>query len=156
MNKLLLNNNPVIVLRDFENAIKAGYRFVEGRSNLSEVSGLYELTVYKQDIEIPYISLEDALDRVTVQYYNKNEFLMEIQTYVANGWEIDLNSVVFLNLKVCKLVHPEHPASKVYSKEELNEMPWEELKAIAKIRNCFNRGKEVCVNNILKFQEERE
>lgn len=157
--KLILNTNVVVVMQEFEKAVKSGYYFVPGRSDLFiHSTGLMELTVYKQDIEIPTITVEDALDRVIIQTHDKTQYLLDVQRYVVNGWGVELNTVYFdmIGSKVCRLFHPEHPASKVYSKEELNEMSWEELKAIAKIRNCFNRGKEVCVNNILKFQEERE
>ena len=77
--------------------------------------------------------------------------------YVVSGWRIDLNSVYFdvIGTKSCKLVHPEHPVSKVYSKEELDEMDFEELKAISRLRGCFNRQRSVLISNVLKFQEAR-
>ena len=157
--KLIFNTNPVIVIQEFEKAVKSGYRFVSGRSAVTEWhTGMLEIDLYKQEIEIPEITFEQELDIVYVSEYDKLKFILRVQSLVLNGWEIDLNSIDYTitGSKRCKLVHPEHPASKIYSKEELNEMPWEELKAIAKIRNCFNRGKDVCVNNILKFQQERE
>ena len=157
--KTLINTNPVTIFRDVQEAFKQGYRFVSGRSGITEWhTGMLEIDLYNQEVEIPEITFEQELDIVYVLEYDKLKFILRIQALVLNGWEIDLNSIDYTitGSKRCKLVHPEHPASKIYSKEELNEMPWEELKAIAKIRNCFNRGKDVCVNNILKFQQERE
>lgn len=157
--KLLLNTNHVVILQEFEKAVLAGYLFVPGRSDLAiHPTGLMELELYKQELEIPKLSYEDALDVVIVATHNKTDFLLQLQKYILSGWRINLNSVYFdvIGTKSCKLVHPEHPVSRVYTKEELDQMPYEELKYVGRLRNCFNRGRDVMVSNILKFQESRE
>lgn len=156
--KTLINTNPVTIFRDVQEAFKQGYRFVSGRSDITEWhTGMLEIDLYKQDIEVPEITFEQELDIVYVSEYDKLKFILRIQALVLSGWEIDLNSINYsiTGSKICKLVHPEHPVSRVYTKEELDQMDFEELKAISRLRGCFNRQRSVCVQNILKFQRGR-
>lgn len=158
MKKLLLNTNHVVILQEFEKAVLAGYLFVPGRSDLFiHPTGLLEVELYKQELEIPKVNFEDDLDIVFVATHDKTILLLELQKYILSGWQIDLNSVYFdaIGTKSCKLVHLEHPVSRVYTKEELDEMDFEELKAISRLRGCFNRQRSVLISNVLKFQEAR-
>lgn len=157
--KLILNTNPVVIIQEFEKAVLAGYYFVPGRSDLFvHPSGLMELELYKQELSIPKVEFEDALDIVILSTHDKTSFLLEIQKYVLSGWQVNLNSVYFdvIGSKICKLLHPEHPVSVNYTKEQLQEMDYEELKRVAKLRNCFVKSRDVMVNKILQFQEGRQ
>ena len=157
--KTLINTNPVTIFRDVQEAFKQGYRFVSGRSGITEWhTGMLEIDLYKQEVEVPEITFEQELDIVYVSEYDKLKFILRIQALVLNGWEIDLNSIDYTitGSKRCKLAHPEHPVSKVYSKEELDQMDFEELKAISRLRGCFNRQRSVLIANVLKFQEDRQ
>ena len=157
--KLILNTNYVVVLQDFEKAVLAGYYFVPGSSDLViHPTGLLEVELYKQELEIPKVGFDDALDIVLVSTHDKTLFMLEIQKYIASGWRIDLNSIYFdaIGSKTCKLIHPEHPVSKVYTKEELDTLDFEELKSISRLRGCFNRQRSVLVSNVLNFQKDRE
>ena len=156
--KLILNTNPVVVLQEFEKAVKAGYLFVPGRSDLFiHSTGLMELELHKQELEIPKLSFEDALDKVVVHSHDKTDFLLQLQKYILSGWELDLRTVYFdtIGSKSVRLVHPEHPVSISYTKEQLQEMDYDELKRIAKLRNCFVKSRDVMVTKVLQFQEGR-
>ena len=157
--KTLINTNPVTIFRDVQEAFKQGYRFVSGRSGITEWhTGMLEIDLYKQEVEIPEITFEQELDIVYVSEYDKLKFILRIQALVLNGWEIDLNSIDYTitGSKRRKLVHPEHPVSRVYEKEELQQMDYDELKRISKLRNCFNKSRDVMVSKILQFQSGRE
>lgn len=157
--KILLQTNPVQLMADFQSALQHGYRFVSARSQLFEhVGGLLELDLYKQDVEIPEIKFEDMLGDVWVVDYDKTKFLLEVQALVVNEYEIDLNSISYdiVGTKRCRLIRKNHPSLMKYSKEELDEMDFEELKAISRLRGCFNRQRSVLISNVLKFQEGRE
>lgn len=159
MNKILINTNPITIFRDVQEALKQGYRFVSARSDIVEWhTGMLEIDLYKQDIEVQKINFEDALDIVYVSEYDKLKFILKLQAFILNGWEIDLNSVNYslTGSKLCKLIHPEHPVSRNYEKEELQEMDYEELKRIAKLRNCFVKSRDVMVTKVLQFQEGRK
>ena len=155
--KILLQTNPVQLMADFQSALQHGYRFVSARSQLFEhVGGLLELDLYKQDIEIPEIKFEDMLGDVCVVDYCKTKFLLEVQSLVVNEYEIDLDSVSYdtVGTKSCRLIRKNHPSLMKYTKEELDNMDFETLKYIGKMRKCFNRSRSVMVEQILRFQQE--
>ena len=155
--KILLQTNPVQLMADFQSALQHGYRFVSARSQLFEhVGGLLELDLYKQQIEIPEIKFEDMLGDVCVVDYCKTKFLLEVQALIVNEYEIDLNSVSYdtVGTKRCRLIRKNHPSLMKYTKEELDNMDFETLKYIGKMRKCFNRSRSVMQEQILRFQQE--
>ena len=157
--KLILNTNPVVVLQEFEKTVKQGYLFVPGRSDLFiHSTGLMELELFKQQLEIPKLSFEEALDKVSVHSHDKTDFLLQLQKYILSGWELDLRTVYFdtIGSKMCRVVHKSHPISLAYTKEQLQEMEYDELKRVAKLRNCFVKSRDVMVSKILQFQSGRE
>ncbi len=159
MTKTLLNYNPVVLIKDFEQSLLHGYRFVPGSSDLTEFpSGLLELQLYKQDIVIDQINFEDELGIVYLADYDKIKFMIALQRYVLNGYQVELNSVAYdiIGTKRCKLIRPDHPSLVLYSKEELEAMDYEDLKVIARIRQCFNKTRAILINNVLKFQQDMQ
>jgi len=157
--KLILNTNPVVIIQEFERAVLQGYFFVPGRSDLFvHASGLMEMELYKQELSVQKIEFEDALDIVTIHNHDKTVFMLEIQKYVLSGWCVDLNTLYYdvVGSKMCRMKHPEHPVSLVYTKEELQAMEYEELKRVAKLRNAFNKSRDVMVTKVLQFQEARK
>ena len=156
MTKTLLNYNPMVLIKDFEQSLLHGYRFVPGSSDLTEFpSGLLELQLYKQDIVIDQINFEDELGIVYLADYDKIKFMIALQRYVLNGYQVELNSVAYdiIGTKRCKLIRPDHPSLVCYDEDSLKNMPYEELKQIAKIRKCFNKTKDIMIRNIIKFQQ---
>ena len=157
--KLILNTNHIVILQDFEKAVLAGYLFVPGRSDLFiRPTGLMELELFKQELEIPKLGYEDALDVVFVATHDKTDFLLQLQKYILSGWRINLDSIYFdiIGTKSCKLVHPEHPAAILYDKETLDNLDYEELKRIGRIKGCFNRSRAVMTEQILRYQEKKQ
>lgn len=155
--KILLQTNPVQLMADFQSALQHGYRFVPARSQLFEhVGGLLELDLFKQDIEIPEIKFEDMLGDVWVVDYDKTKLLLQLQSLIVNEFEIDLNSVSYdiVGTKRCRLVRKNHPSLKKYTKEELDNMSWDEVKYIGRMRQVFNRNRDIMITQILKFQQE--
>lgn len=155
--KILLQTNPVQLMADFQTALQHGYRFVSARSQLFEhVGGLLELDLYKQDVEIPEIKFEDMLGDVWVVDYDKTKLLLQLQALIVNEYEIDLNSVSYdiVGTKRCRLVRHNHPSLKKYTKEELDNMSWDEVKYIGRMRQVFNRNRDIMTTQILKFQGE--
>jgi len=157
--KTLINNNVVVILRDVQEALKQGYRFVSGRSDLVEwPTGMLEIDLYKQEIEIPEINFEDELGIVYLADYDKIKFMIALQRYILNGYQVELDSVAYdiIGTKRCKLIRPDHPSLVLYSKEELESMDYEALKVIARIRQCFNKTRAILINNVLKFQQDMQ
>ena len=157
--KLLLNTNVHVLLQDFQSCVQNNYYFIPDSSLLSvSISGLYELEMHKQEIVFPVLGFEDAFESVVVNEYDSTQFLLQVQKFVASGYELDFNTLYYdsCGSKSVKLFHAAHPNNIVYDKETLNELPYEELKVIGKLRKCFNRSRDVLINNILKYEEARE
>ena len=157
--KLLLNTNIHVILSDFESALKVGYRFVPGRSDLfTSISGLHEMTLYKQNIEVQLLSYEDAFETVVIENYDKTKVLCQLQQYILSGYQIQPDKTLWFDLGSKRIVvhNPEHPNCKIYTKEDLENMDYEELKRIGRLRNAFNRGRGVMVEQILRYQEGME
>lgn len=153
--KLLLNTNIYVVLKEYESALNQGFRFIPGRSNLHvSPTGLYELELFKQDIEIQEVTFESDPETVVVSDYDKNKVLISLQKYLVNGYTIaDIQWFSEITLKSVRAYNELHPNTRKYSKEELTEMSYEDLKQVGKLRNCFNRSRDVMTNGILKYQE---
>ena len=152
--KLILSNNIHVILKEYESALNQGFRFIPERSNLHmSPTGLYELELYKQDIEIQEVTFESDPETVVVSDYDKNKLLIGLQKYLVNGYTItDIQWVSEITLKSVKVYNELHPNTRQYSKEELTEMSYEDLKQVGKLRNCFNRSRDVMTNGILKYQ----
>ena len=147
------------MIKDFEQALVHGYRFVPGSSDLTEFpSGLLEVQLYKQDIVVDQINFEDELGIVYLADYDKIKFMLALQRYILNGYQVELNSVAYdiIGTKRCKLIRPDHPSLVLYTKEQLDSMDFEELKVISRIRKCFNKSRAVLINNVLKFQQDMQ
>lgn len=157
MKKLIINTNPAVVLQDFEKAVNQGYYFVPGRSDLFvHTSGLIEVELFKQEVQI--VPVEEFTDKVIVQNHDKTSFILDVQRYISSGYQIDLNSVYFdvIGIKYCKMFNPNHPAAITYTKEQLKEMEYDDLKKIAKQLDCFNKSRDMMVSNILRKQEGKQ
>lgn len=156
MQKTIANSNIIILLNDLQEAIQEGYRLVPNKSFL-ETYPLNEITLYKEDVDVAELSEYDALPKVTVESYDAMSVLFDVQRFIVNGYEIQ-DSVFWLGVgtKRFPMFKPTHLANVVYTKEELDEMEYELLKEVGRVRNCFNRSRSVMVNNILKFQDEQQ
>lgn len=155
MQKTIANSNIIILLNDLQEAIQEGYRLVPNKSFL-ETYPLNEITLYKEDVDVAELSEYDALPKVTVESYDAMAVLFDVQRFIVNGYEIQ-DSVFWLGVgtKRVPMFKPTHLANVVYTKDELDEMEYELLKEVGRVRNCFNRSRSVMVNNILKFQDEQ-
>lgn len=154
---IISDNNPTMLFKHAEEMFNKGYRFVPARSNVYEwPQGLIDIDLYKQDLEITPVTFEEAGHVVVINHYDKIKFMIELQKYVLSGYTLDLNSVYYdlIGSKTCKVMNANHPNNIKYTLEELQEMKYEDLKQVAKLRNCFNRNKQTMIGLILRFQEE--
>jgi hypothetical protein len=155
--KLILNNNIYVVLQEFQEAIHNGYRFTPKSDLFTSVSGLHELQLFKQDVEVNVLSHEDAIEKVLIDNHDKNKFLCSLQQHILSGYAIDFDSLYWDSYggKRVVVVNPEHPNNVRYTKEDLYELPYDEIKIIGRLRGCFNRNKDVMIAGILKYEQEK-
>ena len=156
--KLILNTNIHTILAEFQEAIREGYRFTPKSDLFTSMSGLHELYLYKSDIEVAVLTHEDAFEKVVVEDYNKQKVLLAIQQLVLSGYEIKPESVLWDSLGTKRVVmfSVQHPNNKVYTKGELEDMDYEGLKQVGRLRNAFNRSRAVMQEQILRYQQDNK
>lgn len=155
--KSLVQSNIVLLLRDMVESINDKYLFIPDKSNLDCSPFLYEITLYKEKFEIETIDLITVGKTVVIREYDKTTFLSEVQKYVVNGYELDLNSVYWdiAGIKMVTLVNHNHVDVPSYTNKQLEDLEWEELKAVGRMYFVKGRDRQALVHNILKAQEQR-
>lgn len=90
---------------------------------------------------------------------NINSFLQKLQVVIKDGWTLvdkqDFSMAMSTNYWMCVLEKDVLP-ERIYTKQELNDMEYEELKKVAKLYDCFNRARDVMVGKVLEKQEQRK
>jgi hypothetical protein len=149
--KKILNTNIVTFLHELQEAIREGCCVVPGKSYLS-TAFIFDLDLYKEDVDIPQLSVTDKVQEQVIEEYAADAFLQEMQKFVMNGYDLDLESIWWdsTGVKTAKMILSDNPLIKDWTEEELKELTYEELKVIASYRNCFHRAKGVMIAAILK------
>lgn len=157
MKLTLVETNPVILLNKIQDSIRNGYRLIPNKSLLDHYL-LYDITLYKEDTDINVLTDYDAPDTLFVESYDSMAFLFTVQMYVVNDYEIVEESVNWFDTgtKRCTMKKANHLCTRVFEKQELQDMDYEDLKTAARVRGCFNRSRDVMVSGILNFQEGRK
>lgn len=152
--KHLLDYNPINLIDDYIAAINKGWRYTKDSRFYMQPSGMYSLTVFEGGAVDGCLDLTEGL--VLLAEYDATQYVKNIQQLVLNKYTMKPSSVLFsiTGVKKATFILEGHPQFTVYTKEQLDEMDYEELKVIGRSRDAFNRGRSVMVSNILKYQEE--
>ncbi len=155
--KTILKSNPIVLFREMQQAIKDGWRLKPNASFFNNYP-LYEITLFKEDVNVKPVLEDEATETAIITDYDANKILFHVQRFIVSGYDIDLNSIVWddVGSKRMKLFKASHPNNKIYTKEQLSEMDYEELKKIGRLRDCFNRSREVMTTGILKYQANKQ
>lgn len=147
----ILNTNIVTALLEIQEAVREGYRVVPGKSFLS-TAFIFDIDLHKEDVAVTTLDVIQKVPEQTIEEYDADVFLQEMQRLILNGYDINLDSVWWnsAGAKVAKMVLSTNPLIKDWTEDELKEMSYEGLKAIAQYRGVFNKAKGVMINNILK------
>ena len=152
----ITEGNIVNLLIKMQEAIQEGWRLVPNKSWLS-YAFVNEITLYKESVDIKKVEDFEA-EQITVLDFDANKFLFELQSCIVSGFEMQLDTLSWDNIgtKRVVLTRSQHPAMLTYTKEQLQEMSYDELKYIAKCLDCFHRSKDQMIRNILIKQEEKK
>lgn len=152
--KAILESNPIIVLKQMQEAIKDGWRLKPNASFLVNYPR-YELLMFKEDVDVKNVLENEAPETVYLADYDVNKLLFAAQRFIVSGYDIDLQNVFWddIGTKRLKLFKADHPNNIIYTKEQLDQMSYEELKQIGRLRDAFNRSRDVMITGILKYQE---
>lgn len=154
MRKDIIESNPAILFKRVEEAILEGYRVVDGKTIL-QTYPIYEIELFEEDVDFTQITDYDCLPTMVIEQYNSTAFLLDIQQAVLSGWKLNLQSLYYdvTGTKRIKAFKEDHLANVKYTKEELTEMSYEDLKEVGKIRGCFVKSRDVMSTKILQYQE---
>lgn len=151
--KQIVAANPIAFLIDFEKAVKEGYFLTE-----SVYTGPFLVNVWvdKKDTPECTVAYKPRTSRLTIEGYTFTQLCKQVEQLVAKGWDVDYNAFNFFpnGPWFVDLVRSEEMLGKKHTKEELDAMEWEELKALGKEYDSFNRARNVLTNMIMKAQED--
>lgn len=155
--KTILESNPIVLFREMQQAIKDGWRLKPNASFFNNYP-LYEISMFKEDVNVKRVLEDEATETAIIADYDANKILFLAQRFIVSGYDIDLASIVWDDVggKRMKLFKASHPNNIIYSREALDEMPYEELKQVGRLRNAFNRSRETMILGILKYQENKQ
>ncbi len=150
----IVAKNPVTMLIEFESLIKEGYFFVDGKSNVTSYP-LYEVEVFKQYVNIPIYHPSERLSMEGIVCNTWNEFMLEFQRMIVNHYTPNFNLFTFSETGFKSLVFNaiDIPIYQQYSKDDLLEMEWCNLKELGRLYGIGGRDRNVLVNKILSAQE---
>jgi len=140
-----------------EHYIQHGYRVLPMRSYLDSQPFLYEIDMWLEcdaDVEFATYSEEDALPEAWVNEYDAQKFLLSLQKFVISGYQVELNTLNWSEIgsKIVQVIKPDHEVNIRYTREEIEAMEYEELKRVARLRNCFHKSRNQMLISILKQQ----
>ena len=146
--KYVLENGAPLFIREVVQSIREGW-FVDSSRNDGYPSfnrnGSIELKMFKMDM--PFDTIKGGTYKITA--HSPVDFLVELQGYILNGFDIDLDGLIWDNdsAKIMKVSRLE------YSRSMLESMPWDEFKILCKSREISGRDRNVMINLFMRTQE---
>lgn len=152
--KNIVANNPVAFLSEFTNLVRDGW--VLNPNDSVVMFPRYETSLVKQKDDLPQlVEFKPNATELVVEAPSFGELCEKLQFFLNQYWELDYSSLNanLAGMSSVRVWREKHLAVQNYSKEELQNMEWEQLKLLARSYNCFNRNKDICIYNIIKQQE---
>lgn len=149
----LFENNPTTFLNKYIQAVKDGWRLQysnEGWVQDSINGGCFQVVLEKDE---EYTASTIQVGQHVISSYDRQEFFRSVQDHVLNGAEFNLDSLLY-DVAGLKSVRCVIRPTETYTREQLEAMPWEDFKELAKKYDTFNRNREVCTNMLVKVFEE--
>lgn len=148
----VLDTNPILFVQRVVEQIKNGYYAEPSNEGYISTYPMFEIRLYQK--EAPKAKKFDS-DEIFISEYDNMKFILAIQDAVVAGYGIedgtlDWNTVGSSYVKMYKL--PIIP-DEVYTREELEAMPWDQLKGLGYRYDCFNRRRKVMESALMKIFE---
>jgi len=156
--KVLSETNPVLFIQDFVETIKTtNYRFDYEKSTVVTYPVCEAVLHDTPDYKTFVFDVENVQANAIIDSRGWHVFLSTLQDYVLSGWEPDITAfnwdVILGGIQIV-VRNPSHPSLVKYTKEEMDNLEWEELKRIGRCHNLSGRDRRLLTNNILKAMEE--
>lgn len=149
----IAESNPVVFCIKFVEAVKEGWKLkdvVEGRPSHAFLHSIQMFKGFSPEV------IRLTSETHVIEEYDSFEFLKKLQNAILNDFELDVKSIRWdtVGRKSCVLTNPNFVEPKTWSKEQLEEMPYEQLKKVAKQLDCFHRAKDIMINRVIEKQKE--
>lgn len=154
--KSIVHNNPVSFLQEFVSLVQDGYCLEDDKYSVVLMPNICEATLVKQkeDFEC-FVEYLPNTTELFIEAYSFSELCKKIQYFVAKQWKVDYTvfNADVVGKSFVRIWREEHLAVGNYTRAELEEMEWEQIKSLGYSYGCFNRKKDVLISNILKVQK---
>lgn len=149
----LSNNNPHIFIRELINAIQEGYRIKNTNEGTISQAFILELKLFK-DVDVTITEQSDY--KVTITEHDAQKFILALQNVLLNGYTADESSLVWdsVGIKQINVENKNHPKAKIYTREELDALPWDDLRSLFQSYGIRGRQREVVTVALMKAQQE--
>lgn len=155
----LSETNPHVFIQKFVQAISEGWRAVPSNEGYISQAFLLELKMLPKEENEEVVPLFTE-HKIVIEEWDSMSFLLLCQNALLSGYSLDMKSLDWNShsLKRVKAENRSHPHAQDYDFHFLNEVDWDELKAIAKTFGITGRNRLIIVNAILakqgKFDEQ--
>ncbi|MNG00328.1 hypothetical protein D3C85_292920 [compost metagenome] len=151
----ILESNIHTFVKKLIAAIQEGWRVVPSNEGYISCWPLFDIKMYPKQEGEGIAEYDEYI--LTIQSYDAMAFLLNLQSAILAGYEIQENTLYWDTLSVKRIVAIDrnHPKGIKYSREQLDDFSWEEVKRIAKIHGKTGRDRELLVKHILMSQEEK-
>jgi len=142
----IIEQNPHIFIERFVQAIKDGYVVQNTNSGYISDGALKEINLFKSKDEY-YCAKILEYGETVISDYDAQAFLEKLQGAVIQKAVVDVSSLYWdlTSLKSVKVI-----LSPPHTKEELDNMDWEDLKVECKKFGISGRDRAVIINRYLK------
>jgi hypothetical protein len=149
MQKTIFDTNIVTFLKEVIKAIQYGYYAEASNAGYISCAHIYDINLYKK--EAPEITKLEIAD-VVIYEHDAMTAVLAVQNAVLQGYSLDEESILWYNQGSKRIrMYIEMPT---YTKEQLEELSWEEVKEVAKKLGVeFNRSRDILTNRILQKQD---
>lgn len=151
----IVESSPVKFVISVVDAFQNGWKLKpEANEGHPSFAFLSEIKLFKgYSVEV----IPDTRQQVVVSEYDAMDFLKCVYNAVANGFELDVNSIYWdsVGKKSCILNNPNYIEIKHYTKKELEDMDWTDLKKTGRMYGHGGRDRNLLINRILESQKEK-
>ena len=146
--KYVLENGAPLFIREVVQSIREGW-YVDSSRNDGYPEympqGGIGLNMFKMDMV--FDTIKGGTYKITT--HSPVDFLIELQGYILNGFDIDLDGIIWDNtgVKIMKVSRLE------YTAKDLENMEWEAFKDLCRTKDIGGRNRNTMVNAYMRQQE---
>jgi len=150
----IVERNPTLFVQVVASAIADGWKVSTKNEGVVTEFPLFSVQLFKGHGYTVEVELNTDKEAV-ISEYDSMVFLSQLQQAVMNGFILDVESVQWdvTGKKVARLTNPNYIKFRKYTKDELENLQWEDLKKVMLHYDIRGKQRSVIVAKILNMQE---